>query len=110
LQESLEYHDQHEKSFSNLMRTRFDDVLTYSGNETIDLLRIDGCHLYESVQHDCESLVPKSEARGIVLLYDASVQEEGLMEDVFLLTKPLRWLRRVLRHHASAESPFIKDS
>ena len=83
-QEFSRYHDQHYKSFSHLMRMKFDDALSYFSDGSIDLLHMDGCHSYESVKHDFETWLPKISERGIVLLHDTFAKERGFGVGLFL--------------------------
>ena len=48
------YHDQHYPAFSTLIRSSFDEALRHFSDGTIDLLHIDGQHLYQDVKHDFE--------------------------------------------------------
>jgi hypothetical protein len=75
-QEFSQYHGQHYKSFSHLIRMKFDDALPYFTDGTIDLLHLDGCHDYESVKHDFETWLPKMSERGVVILHDTFVKEK----------------------------------
>jgi hypothetical protein len=89
-QEISKYHDQQYKSFSNLMRMKFDDALPYFTDATIDLLHIDGCHYYESVKHDFETWLPKISDRGVVLLHDTFLKDN--LFGAGLLFEELKWL------------------
>ncbi len=64
------YNDTHYGQFSRLLRTSFDDALDRFGDESIDLLHIDGFHTYRAVSHDFRSWLPKVKPGGIILLHD----------------------------------------
>lgn len=75
--ELSQYHDSRYLAISRLLRMTFDDALGYFSDGSVDLLHIDGLHLYESVRHDFESWLPKMSARGVVILHDINVRERG---------------------------------
>ena len=64
-------------SFSQLIRSTFDDALPYFEDGSVDLIHIDGRHFYEDVKHDFNSWLPKLSDRGIVLLHDINVRERS---------------------------------
>ena len=70
------YHDPRYSNFSRLIRSTFDDALVNFPDGSIDLLHIDGRHLYEDVRHDYESWKPKLSSRAIVLFHDTQVREQ----------------------------------
>ena len=61
--------------FATLMRSTFDEALSYFSDGSIDLLHIDGRHHYDDVKHDFESWLPKLTDDAIVLLHDTNVRE-----------------------------------
>jgi hypothetical protein len=64
------HHDPLYGGFSQLLRSSFDDALPRFPDGGVDLLHVDGCHLYDAVRHDFDSWLPKLSARGVVLLHD----------------------------------------
>ena len=71
------YHDARFANFSRLIRSTFDQALGHFGDRTIDLLHVDGLHIFENVAHDFQSWLPKLSAGGIVLFHDINVRELG---------------------------------
>jgi hypothetical protein len=69
------YHEQHFASFSRLVRTTFEDAVHHFPDGSIDLLHLDGCHIYESVVSDFALWRPKLSERGVVLFHDINVRE-----------------------------------
>ncbi|MEJ0011135.1 MAG: class I SAM-dependent methyltransferase [Bauldia sp.] len=67
------YHDARYAAFSQLIRATFDDALATFPDRSIDLLHIDGRHLYEDALHDFSTWRPKLSARAIVLFHDTAV-------------------------------------
>jgi hypothetical protein len=62
-------------AFSVLLRSTFDDALGYFADSSIDLLHIDGRHLYDDVAHDFATWGPKLTDDAVVLLHDTNVRE-----------------------------------
>ncbi len=59
--------------FSTLLRMTFDEAKNLFDDESIDILHIDGCHVYEEVKHDFYNWLPKVNKTGIILLHDIEV-------------------------------------
>jgi hypothetical protein len=64
------YNERYYRQFSYLLRTTFNDAVSQFGDDSIDLLHIDGLHTYEVVCHDFRTWLPKVRRGGIVLLHD----------------------------------------
>ena len=73
-EEVNEYNDANYASFSKLLRTTFDEAHASFGDQTVDLLHIDGLHTYEGVRHDFEKWWPKVRPGGVVLLHDTAAR------------------------------------
>lgn len=71
------YNDAHYARFSNLMRMKFDDALSYFPDNCVDLLHIDGLHTYEAVKADFDGWLPKLTSKAIVVFHDINVRERN---------------------------------
>ena len=58
--------------FSRLLRMNFDQAAESFGDESIDLLHIDGEHTYEAVGRDFRRWWPKVKPGGVVIMHDAA--------------------------------------
>jgi hypothetical protein len=56
----------------NMLRMSFDQAVDLFENKSIDILHIDGSHLYEDVKHDFLTWLPKLKDTAIVLFHDVS--------------------------------------
>ncbi len=61
----------------SLRRETFDQAAAAFADGSVDLLHLDGCHHYEAVARDLERWLPKLSDRGVVLLHDTHVRENG---------------------------------
>jgi hypothetical protein len=64
-------------AFSTLLRMRFEDAVDYFADGSIDLLHIDGRHLYEDIVGDFKTWRPKLSEGAVVLFHDINVRERG---------------------------------
>ncbi len=69
------HHDKEYALFSELIRSRFDDALPRFPDGSIDLLHIDGYHVYDAVKHDYETWLPKLSDRGVILFHDIDARD-----------------------------------
>ncbi len=71
------HNEQYYAGFSRLLRTTFDNAVSYFENASIDLLHIDGLHTYETVRHDFETWLPKLAPGAVVVFHDTNVRERN---------------------------------
>ena len=64
--------------FAELWRMTFDEAAEKVAPNSVDLLHIDGRHLYEDVKHDFETWEPKLFPGATVLFHDIAVPEFGV--------------------------------
>ena len=77
LKELANYHDNLYGNFSTLIQSTFDEAISRFEDGSIDLLHIDGYHVYTAVKHDFELWLPKMSPRGVILLHDISYRGRG---------------------------------
>ena len=73
-EEVNKYNEDNYAAFSKLLRTAFDAALDSFGEQSVDLLHIDGVHTYKAVCHDFETWFPKVRPGGVVLLHDTTAR------------------------------------
>lgn len=92
--------------FSNqnalMMRMTFDDANEHFQDHSIDLLHIDGSHLYKDCKHDFETWLPKMKSEGVILFHDIS---EDKLDGEFLGSH-LFWQELKQRYPYTLEFPY----
>ena len=73
------FHDQRYSAFSTLLRATFDDALKFVPDGSVDLLHIDGRHLFEDVSHDFATWQAKLSPRAVVLFHDTRAPLEPML-------------------------------
>jgi hypothetical protein len=72
--EVSQYNEDNFASFSKLLRTTFAAAQQSFGDQTVDLLHIDGLHTYEAARRDFEIWWPKVRPGGVLLLHDTTAR------------------------------------
>jgi predicted O-methyltransferase YrrM len=65
-----EYQQKNYSKFSSLLKMPFNKALSQFTDGSIDLLHIDGYHVYEAIKQDFEDWLPKMSRQGVVLMHD----------------------------------------
>lgn len=63
---------------SYLVRAEFDEAAKLDELNNIDILHIDGEPTYDAVKHDFETWLPKMSDKGVVLIHNTSVAQDGI--------------------------------
>jgi lipopolysaccharide biosynthesis protein len=71
------HHEKHYSEFSRLLRMTFDEAIEYFADGSINLLHIDGLHIYEAIRHDFEAWLPKLAPGAMVIFHDTNVRERN---------------------------------
>jgi len=69
------HRNKYHKDRCQLMRTTFEDAALKFGDETIDIIHIDGLHTYEAVKADYKTWKKKLRKGGSILFHDWNVRE-----------------------------------
>jgi predicted O-methyltransferase YrrM len=64
-------------AYSTLIRSTFSQAVSEFADGSIDLLHIDGRHLYDDVKRDFEEWAPKLSKNAIVLFHDTNVHDHN---------------------------------
>lgn len=78
-------------NFATLKRSTFVSALEHFPDQSIDLLHIDGRHLYEDVKEDFISWLPKLSKNAVVLFHDTQVKEGNF--GVYKFFEQLKYMR-----------------
>lgn len=70
-------HDPKYRSFSQLLQMTFTEASLTVEDGSVDLLHIDGRHFADDVQADFDEWLPKMSDRGVVLMHDTQVRNNG---------------------------------
>jgi len=70
-----QYHSEHHKHHSRLIRSSFTAAADHFSDASIDLLHIDGWHTYDAVSQDFQTWLPKMKHGGTILFHDWNVRE-----------------------------------
>ncbi|WP_084442220.1 class I SAM-dependent methyltransferase, partial [Termitidicoccus mucosus] len=79
-EEVYQFVEDHGKKYypemSSLLRKSFDEAVQGYDDGSIDLLHIDGLHIYDAVRHDFDAWYSKVRPGGIILFHDIAVRND----------------------------------
>ena len=87
---------------AHMLRMTFDEAVRLFQDDSIDLLHIDGSHLYEDVKHDFLTWKNKVKKDGVIFFHD--IAEEEVLGEV--MGSHVFWKELVSQYPLTLEFPF----